>query len=244
MPNLSPRSDGRRDGSVSAAVAVRVAAGGERFWKLSDFADLPAGAAVRALSRLTADGELRRVQRGVYWHGRATVLGPSIPAASGVMAATARSVLHPAGLAAANQLGLTTQNPMRPELSTPGVAAPKSAAGMTVHTRRPAGRAALGTQDAAVLEVLRDRGVTSDLSPTETVGRLSRLIGNPERYLRLASAAASEPPRVRAMLGALGEDAGAPADAVRELRASLNPLSRFDFGVFGVLPNAGQWQAK
>ena len=244
MSEPSSRTTRRNAGSVSAVVTARVSTGGERFWKLSDFADLPAGAAVRALSRLAADGELRRVQRGVYWRGRPTVLGLSAPSASGVLAATSRSVLHPAGLTAASQLGLTTQNPMRAEFSTPGVAVPTRAARMIVHTRRPAGRVGLGPQDAAVLEVLRDRGVTSDLSPKQTVGRLSRLMADPERYARLARAAASEPPRVRAMLGALGERAGAPSYAVGELRASLNPLSRFDFGVLEVLPNARDWQAK
>jgi hypothetical protein len=59
-----------------------------------------------------------------------------------------------------------------------------------------------------------------------------------------APAATQEPPRVRAMLGALGEFAGADEQYVRELRESLNPLSRFDFGVLATLPNARSWQAK
>jgi hypothetical protein len=43
------------------------------------------------------------------------------------------------------------------------------------------------------------------------------------------------------MLGALGELTGQDTS---ELRASLNPLSRFDFGPLAELPNARSWQAK
>lgn len=231
-------------GSVARRVAVRVTEGGERFWKLADFNDLPAGAVARSLSRLSADGQLRRVQRGVYWRGRNTVLGQSVPSAGGVVAAAANFVMHPAGLAAANHLGLTTQNPMRPELATPATAAPKSAHGFTVHLRRPASRAGLASDDAAILEVLRDRGRTSDLEPKQTTKRIMRLLSDPDRYRRLAAAAATEPPRVRAILGALGEQAGVAPEMTTPLRQSLNPLSRFDFGAFTVLPNARAWQAK
>ncbi len=46
------------------------------------------------------------------------------------------------------------------------------------------------------------------------------------------------------MLGALGTGVGADPAAVQRLRKSLNPLSRFDFGLFRGLPHAREWQAK
>ena len=44
----------------------------------------------------------------------------------------------------------------------------------------------------------------------------------------------------------LGVSAGLGQNPARvaELRASLNPLSRFDFGMLRALPNAWHWQAK
>ena len=54
----------------------------------------------------------------------------------------------------------------------------------------------------------------------------------------------SEPPRVRAMVGAIGEEIGKKPAALHRLRSSLNPLSRFDFGMLAGLTNAGSWQAK
>jgi hypothetical protein len=141
-------------------------------------------------------------------------------------------------------LRLTTQNPARLEYATTAHDPPSALAGVDVRTRRPASRKRLPEEDGALLELLRDRGHTSDLSPERTYHRLYELLREPHRFARLARAALDEPPRVRAMLGALGTEVGADAAALRRLRKSLNPLSRFDFGVFRELPHAREWQAK
>jgi hypothetical protein len=46
------------------------------------------------------------------------------------------------------------------------------------------------------------------------------------------------------MLGALGEQLGSNPRTLQALQRSLNPLSRFDFGILSALPNAREWQAK
>jgi hypothetical protein len=46
------------------------------------------------------------------------------------------------------------------------------------------------------------------------------------------------------MLGALGEELSMPSRPLEELRGSLNPLSRYDFGRLESLRYAKQWQAK
>jgi hypothetical protein len=76
------------------------------------------------------------------------------------------------------------------------------------------------------------------------VQRLRRLLSDEERFRRLAAAAMAEPPRVRAMLGALGQELGMPVPVLDRLRASLNPLSRFDFGQLRALRHAREWHAK
>jgi len=45
------------------------------------------------------------------------------------------------------------------------------------------------------------------------------------------------------MLGAVGEQIGQPESWLAELRGSLNPLSRFDFGIMAALAGARRWQA-
>jgi hypothetical protein len=46
------------------------------------------------------------------------------------------------------------------------------------------------------------------------------------------------------MLGALGEELGGADPQLGRLRQSLNPLSRFDFGLLRSLPNAERWQSE
>ncbi|HEV7494757.1 DUF6088 family protein [Baekduia sp.] len=237
-------SIGVKTRSAAGLVRRRVLAGGERFWRHGDFEALSASAVATALSRLAREGELQRVSKGVYFRPRMTVLGPSMPATSGAVAISLVRPVHLAGLSAANVLGLSTQNPARREYATTANDPPTALAGSRVRTGRPAARASLGPEDGALLELLRDRAATSDLSPQQTISRLQNLLEDRRRFSRLAAAAAEEPPRVRAMLGALGELTDADPRDIGKLRNSLNPLSRFDFGVLGHLPNARAWQAK
>lgn len=246
MPNRSDTRRGRGASAHSAASEVRrrVLAGGERHWQLSDFPDLSAAATAHALTRLAAGGDLQRVRKGLYYRSKSTAIGPSLPSATSAMAQTFHAPLHPAGLSAANALGLSTQNAARGEFATPAAAPPGALSDAVVHTRRPDTRRGLSDQEGAVLELLRERARSSDLSPDETAERLAALVQRPAAFRRLASAALAEPPRVRAMLGALGQHANVPAGALRELRDSLNPISRFDFGSLSALEHAREWQAK
>ncbi|MFN8159603.1 MAG: DUF6088 family protein [Solirubrobacterales bacterium] len=196
------------------------------------------------LSRLVSEGELQRVRKGLYYRPRQTRFGQSIPVASAAVAQSLRTPVHPAGLTAANALGFTTQNPARLEYATPASDPPTSLADAIVHTRRPAAREGLSAEDGALLEFLRERGQSSDLSSTQTLDRLRRLLSEPGRFARLARAAEKEPARVRAMLGALGEELGGDPKLLRKLRQSLSPLSRYEFGKLRGLAHAQAWQAK
>jgi hypothetical protein len=230
--------------SAAATVRDRVARGKADYWRHSDFADLPASAVATTLSRMAREGTLRRVGKGVYYRPRQTSLGPSGPAASSVAAQTLRAPVHPAGLNAANVLGLSTQNPRRAEYATPAAGPPRALRDAVVHTGRPATRAGLSAEDGAILETLRDRARYSDLSPERTVERLGRVLSGQNHFRALAVAALAEPPRVRAMLGALGQELGMPESTLAPLRESLNPLSRFDFGALRSLRFAKHWQAR
>jgi hypothetical protein len=113
-----------------------------------------------------------------------------------------------------------------------------------IHTRRPQAWANLSETDAALRDFLRHGAKFSELSPGDTIRKLTTLLSERGRLGRLVTVADSEPPRVRAMLGALAEPLGSNRRALQHVRASLNPLSRFDFGTLTTLPNASAWQAK
>jgi len=136
--------------------------------------------------------------------------------------------------------------PKQGEISTSALSLPKKLVGNNtlIHTRRPEAWASLSQSDAALLDFLRLGGKFSELSHEDTIRKLSALLFEKGRLNRLLKVADSEPPRVRAMLGALGERLGSNRRTLQRLRASLNPFSRFDFGMLGALPNAAAWQAK
>lgn len=237
---------GRGPSSTSAATQVRqrVLRRKEGYWMLSDFPDLPAGAVAHGLSRLAREGVLQRVRKGLYYRSTMTIVGPSVPSSNFILEKTMQAPLHPAGLTASSHLGFTTQNPLRGEFSTPAASAPSTLKNAVVHTRRPPVRHKLEFLDGALLEFLRERAFYSDLPPAQTVKRLTSMVEDPQRFKILTRAALEDPPRVRAILGALGELANAPSNELTKLRASLNPLSKFDFGALSCLPNAREWQAK
>jgi hypothetical protein len=225
----------------------RIEDGGERLWRFEDFPDAPVSAVAQALSRLTRQGELRRISKGVYYRSRETTFGQSIPNPAAVQElASARKPLFPAGLAAANLLGFTTQASGRGEVATSGYRLPRKLLGTdtVVYTRRPEAWAGLSATDAALLDFLRRAGRTSELSPSATARRVVALCGERGRFARLLAVARTEPPRVRALLGAIGEQLGKRASSLKPLRDSLNPVSRFHFGMRQGLSPAQRWQAK
>lgn len=233
----------RANQSASSQVRSRIHRGGERLWRHADFANLPPQAVSQALSRLTRDGELQRVAKGVYYRPRPTVVGPSRPAPDQVAAKATALLLQPAGLSAAHWLGFTSQNPAVPEYVSSASWASTRLSHARIRTRRRQNRDRLDTTAAALLELLRDRGETSDLDNDATCRRLLDLLATLP-FDRLAKAALGEPPRVRAILGAAGQQTGGDERSVKLLRDSLNPLSRFEFGKLDCLAHSREWQAK
>jgi hypothetical protein len=229
------------------SVRRRIEGGGERLWRFEDFQDAQFPAVAQALSRLTRQGELERLSKGIYYRSRPTALGKSLPnpAALRQLAARRRTVF-PAGIAAANLLGFTTQQARRSEVATSRLSLPRKLVGADaiIHTRRPEAWARLSESEVALLDFLRRSGKTSELSPEATCRRTVTLLGQSNRFERLLRILPSEPPRVRAILGAFGEDLRKPRAVLDRLRATLNPLSRFDFGLFSTLRHAKEWQAK
>ena len=232
---------------ITSLVRRRVERCGDRLWRLEDFRDLPFTAVAQALSRLTRQGALERLSKGVYYRPRPTAFGKSKPNPAAIQKLASRfKTVFPSGITAANLLGFTTQNPQRGEIATSALSLPRKLFGgdTVIHTRMPRAWADLSQTDAALLDFLRRGGKSSELAPAETVRRTLSLLSEKGRFERMLSVADSEPPRVRAMLGALGEQLGKTAPALQRLRISLNPFSRFDFGLLAGLPRARSWQAK
>ncbi len=242
---------GIRRRSVVGRVRVRIEAEGERVWRAADFLGMDrswtAHAVAQALSRLARQGVVRRLGKGLYYRGRETAFGPSVPSPGMIQSVPlAGRAVFPAGHAAAGLLGLTTQQPALPEIATTGGSLPRMIVGKhaVIHTRRPTSWGGLDAEDAAILGVLRQRALTSELSPQETIKRLLSHMKKSGRFARLCRVASTEPPRVRAMLGAIGQQLGRSSRELERLRRTLNQLSTFDFGKLATLKHAAEWQAR
>ena len=106
-------------GQFMAFVRQQIERGGERLWKLEDFRDLPFMAVAQALSRLTRQGRLERLSKGVYYSSRNTAFGKSRPNPATIQKlASRRQTVFPSGIAAANLLGFTTQTAKKNEVAT------------------------------------------------------------------------------------------------------------------------------
>jgi hypothetical protein len=232
---------------IAKTVRERIKRGGERLWRLEDFKGMPSTAVAQALSRMTRQGVLERLSKGVYYRSRQTTFGKSIPNPTALRRlASRRQNIFPSGIAAASLLGFTTQSTRRGEVSTSALSLPRKLIGAdtVIHTRRPEAWVGLSETEAALLDFLRRGGRTSELTPEETVRKTLTLLSNKGVFDRLLKVADSEPPRVRALLGALAEEIGESEAILARLRGSLNPLSRFDFGLLSGLSHARSWQAR
>jgi hypothetical protein len=234
-------------GDAARLIRRRIELGGENLWRFEDFRDLSSGAVAQALSRLARQGMIERLSKGIYYRPRHTAFGKSLPNPSAVQALAARhKTMFPSGISAANLLGFSSQTAKQRELATSDSSLPRKLIGedTVVHARRPKAWAGLSASDAALLDFLRRGGETSELSPEETIRKVLALLSEEGRLERLLKIAVTEPPRVRAILGALGEQMGMNPAALTKLRALLNPVSRFSFGNLSGLLHAPDWQMK
>ena len=234
--------------SIVKKIRLKFEKEGSNYLRVTDFAHLNPGSVSQALSRLTKKGDLVRVSKGLYYRPHLTRFGLSSPSIVEIQKKTLidiKSDVHPAGVTAANLLGFTTQNSVAGEFATSNNSLPLSLldSRAKLYTRRPTTWKNLSNIDAALLDFLRSRGKLSELSPYETKKQLLDYFSEEERFERLAEIADSEPPRVRAMLGAIGQELKKPSQVLKKLKNSLNPLSRFDFGVLSNLRYSKEWQA-
>ena len=145
----------------------------------------------QALSRLTRRGQLLRIGRGLYFRPIQTRFGVRSPEVSTVLEAVRKETgeaIAPSGAATANQLGLTTQVPLRPVYLTSGRTRHLKLGAQTVELQHvPRWQLTLAERPAgAVIRVLawggraRGRALAAELKSklsAETVEELSRVRG-------------------------------------------------------------------
>ena len=229
--------------------------GGDTIWTLLEFADLPPYPVALALSRLAKAGTIERLRRGVYYYPKNTVIGKSRPNREKVADAIFRlndiKTIN-SGLPQINRLGFTTQVSGALTRTADRPIYAKSILGVPLKVRyRPRTHLMkISTEEQALLDVLRDIDHIPDTTPKETLERFETLIRDNKINLnRLTRFALKEPPRVRALLGALIEHlyptAPKKKELARHLKKSLNGLTTYHLReIFDVVPTASHWGFK
>ncbi len=104
----------------------------------------------------------------------------------------------------------------------------------------------ISEEERTVLDALRNLRRIPDTDPEKAIDRIKSLVRtNRLNFGRLSRFAAVEPPRVRALLGAIGEDLKCNTKAIEKLRRSINPLSLYKIsGASKALKHAKGWRIK
>lgn len=245
MSKLKPRR--HRKHSATEIALRRAKSSANSLLRAEDLEGTTPAAATKALARLAKQGVLTRVGKGLYFAPKDTLIGKSRPPETAITLEKLEGKMRPTGASAANLLGLSTQVPAKPHFVAFASNLPKNAGGVRIRLRRRPNTHPVPALEGALLEFLRDRGESAETHPEESFRRLRRLLKEQltlNRLRELREAALVEPPRVRAILGALLAYTELPKSLWGPLAASLNPLTKFDFGLFAELPNAREWQAK
>ncbi len=234
--------------SVARTVLRRIERGGEdRVWTYKDFCRPARPCRSRSAESAGEKTRIRRVRKGVYYVPRVTRFGTTSPDSSSVAAAVLRRrgiAWSPTGLAAYNRLGLTTQVSPTTTFAVGRKVRLASARSGTKLSFRPVVRGASAVE-RAVLDALRDMRWIPDTTPENVLARIADLFRSKRvSFERVARFSRREPPRVRAMLGAIGSSIGADPDVLDELKGSLNPMTHFSLGLSGKLETAREWNIR
>ena len=238
----------RSENSVAGIVRKDIEKGGPgELWTYSDFKSLPPMAVAAALSRLAREGAIRRIRKGVYYSPRKTRFGELSPDSTSVAAALLKDKgidWKPSGLPAYNGLGLTTQVSPTLTLDVPEkIYSLRTGSDAKLRLRVGVSVNGLSDGERAVLDALRDLRRIPDSSPAEAATKVKDLFASKRfSFNRLARRSLNEPPRVRALLGAIGTEVGGDRKTLAALRKSLNPITTYRVGVSEALPSAKEWR--
>ena len=205
-------------------------------------------AAAKALSRLVANGIIKRYKNGLYYKPKQTIFGELKPREDVLLEnylfENDKQIAYVTGVRLYNQLGLTTQvsNVVRlaskdKEIKTKiGNLIIKPAKSYVPITKK-------NVPLLQLLDVMKDFKNIPDMDKKIGIDFLKEKIDNlsDEDKDKLTSFAKAYPPKVRALLGAILEVLSLD-QLSKSLKGTINYLSRYDFGLSKrILPTISNW---
>lgn len=207
-------------------------------------------AAAKAIERLIAKGVIKRISTGVFYKPKKTVFGELKPNEEELLKPylfeKGKRIAYVTGTSLYNRFGLTTQIPKSIKIAS-------RIKRITVSSGTIKALPAKSYVDVTdnnfylleLLDALKDFKQIPDLDKSSAIKILSKKLKelNPSETKLLIKCSLAYPPRVRGFLGALLEKIKASAE-LTELKTSLNPLSKYDYGIENILPTAKNWNIK
>ena len=237
--------------NISRYIKTQITKGTDgQIWSYKDFSDLPLTTVAKVFSRLAKTGLLIRASKGIYYKPKKTILG--IASADPVQVATMvlnkkkKAQVFAGGWSVFYNARLTTQVPASATTtiisSTPHRKLKIGSNDVRVIYRNLAHMKNANPLDFALVQSLRDIKKVPDASAQDTVLKIQQMLKlDKDRLDRIISYAQHEPPRVRALAGALAQSLKHSSHQLDKLRKSLNPLTKYKLGIAQVLPTASNW---
>jgi len=215
-----------------------------KIWSYSDFSDLPFGAATKALSLLTKDGQINRIQKGYYYIPKQTILGEVKRDYTDLLFKKLdnKNIFYClSGLSGYNKIGLTTQisNIITIACDTPMRSTDKV---KFLLRKKPHS----GTEiERIVLDALNDIENISGTTPDKVLYKIKNIIKSNKISINdLGHSALSEVRRVRAIIGAVGQELDMDAKLLKQLKNKVNPATVYLLDISSVLKYSSNWNIK
>jgi Family of unknown function (DUF6088) len=218
-----PRGDSPHSIDTKISRRVQVSAPGTVFTPATFTAQGTRGAIDKALQRLVSQGTLRRLSRGLYDKPRQDpalgMLWPSVDAVIQAVAGKHKLRVQPAGVYAANLLGLSEQVPAKVVLLTDGVSRSVRAGPMEITLKRtsPRNMAAANRLSGLVIQAFKSLG-PEHITP-ERLAHLRKTLPAAERARLLADLELA-PGWMRPMLREVAQQKRAPTAKTRRTKGT------------------------
>jgi hypothetical protein len=215
-----------------------------KVWSYSDFPQFSRTSVAKAYSNLYKAKLLSRQKRGLYYRSKKTILGDSIPDVEALAIAMAKqksTFACVSGLYGYNKLGLTTQVP---NVITIACDYPMRNTDRIRFILRE--KPSSGTEiERIILDAIRDIHKIPDTTPDKIIFRIKKLLQSGKVNINdLGTSALKEPPSVKAVIGALGEELKMKPEILESIRLAINPNTAVYLDVKNALPYAKNWRIK
>ncbi|MGM0586988.1 MAG: DUF6088 family protein [Bacteroidota bacterium] len=193
-------------------------------------------AAAKAMERLIRDGIVMRVSKGVFFKPKENPFGYAGPSEGELLKIykydNGERIAYETGLSLYNKMGLTTQVPNTITLACNKKRINAQINGIKVKSVKSYGKITdSNVPFLRVLDAIKDFNKIPDLDNKSAIAILQKqmklLSKKSDKIFKLSL---DYPPRVRAFTGALLDDMSSK-DKLKKLKKSLNPSTRYRFGV-------------